>query len=89
MKKFFSLYHFRELKILLSLELIVMVLTLIISLNQNLSISFSSNAAIASLACYSVAAIIDPKRYFNFFTLLAIGIFGYGVWSAAFLFLPL
>jgi hypothetical protein len=84
MKKFFSLYHFRELRILLSLEFIVATLLLIIFQQQGIPIAFSTSALVASLICYSIAAVVDPERYFNFFTLVAIGIFGYGVWWFAF-----
>jgi len=84
MRKFFSLYHFRDLRILLTLEFIVTTLLLLIFKQQGVSITLSTSALVASLICYSIAAIIDPEKYFNFFTLVAIGIFGYGVWWFAF-----
>ena len=89
MRKFFSLYHFRELRILLTLEFIVAILLLLIFKQQGIPISMSTSALVASLICYSIAAIVDPKKYFNFFTLVAIGIFGYGFWWSVFTLLPI
>lgn len=79
MKKFFSLFHFRELRILLSLEIIAILLCIGICNNQNIDIDFSLEAAIASLICWSISSFISPNKYFNFFTMVAVGTFGYGV----------
>lgn len=89
MKKFFSLHHFKELRILMTLEFIVICLCMLICHQQSITLSFSTNALIASLCCYSIAAIIDSERYFNFFTLIAIGTFGYGFWWSVFTLLPI
>jgi hypothetical protein len=79
MKEFFSLFHLKELRILLSIEVIIILLIWSIASNQDLSIKFCYEAAFASFVCWLIASVVNPKGYFNFFTLLGVGIFGYGV----------
>ena len=79
MKEFFSLLHFRELRILLSLESIIILIIWGITSQQGLTVNFCTEAIVASLVCWSIASIVDKDRYFNFFTLVALGTFGYGV----------
>jgi len=89
MKNFFSLFHFKDLRILLSIELIIVILISLISMKQGLDICINQPALISSLICWSIASIANPKGYFNFFTLLAVGTFGYGVFWLIFTFLPI
>ena len=84
MKKFFSLDHFYVLKALFIIELIIGGLLLMI-LNTPPIDKFLDNhslfniwALITTIVIYTLCSLIDPKKYFNFFTLLATGSITYG-----------
>ena len=84
MKKFFSLEHFYEWKIFFILEL-VMALLLFGIFNTPPNDKFLEPyhlfniwALLVSIAIWIICSLVDPKKYFNFFTLLSTVSFEYG-----------
>lgn len=85
MKNFFSLNYLYELKILFFLEIILLSLILLLNESGNNLISFllqknpfNLYALIISIAIWLLSSSIDPKKYFNFFTFIALIPFTYG-----------
>jgi len=93
MKNFFSLKYFYELKIGLILELIMLVLLLRIFSTPPNDTFLSTHslfkiwAAIISIVIYILCCLIDPQKYFNFFTLLFTTPFTYGCFWFIFTFM--
>jgi len=86
-KEFFT-NGFKEIKILLILELIVFLLGWLLlhtPPNNKLHIHFNLNALNVSIFIVLLSAIIDPKKYFSFWTIIAILNLTY--WCFWFLFL--
>ena len=86
-KEFFT-NGFNEIKPLIIMQLIIAILGALILYNppnNNLHIHFNLNALNVSIFVVLLSAIIEPKKYFSFWTILAILNFGY--WIFWFLFL--
>jgi hypothetical protein len=84
MKKFFSLEYFYELKTLFILESIILLLLYgLLNTPPNDKFLepyslFNIWALVVSIVIWVLSSLIDPKKYFNFFTLLSTGSFMYG-----------
>ena len=87
MKSFF-VDGFKEVKILLILELVIFLLVLLLlntPPNEEVYINFDANALYVSVFIIFLSSILDPKRYFNFWSIIVTLNFCY--WSFYFLFL--
>ena len=88
-KEFFT-NGFNEIKPLIIIQIIIAILVCLIlhtPPNNNLHIHFNLNALNVSVFVILLCSIIDPKKYFNFWTILVTLNFGY--WIFWFLFLVL
>lgn len=85
-KHFFSLKHFKDLKVLFILEFLILGMLILLcqtpdyqkfmTLNQ-LTI-FNHFALLATIFGYCLSTCIDPEKYFNLATLILVGSFTYG-----------
>ena len=95
MKNFFSLEYFYELKTFFILEFIMLILLVLIFNTHSNNIFFSTYnlfniwAFVISIVIYLLSSLIDPKKYFNFFTLISSFPFAYGCFWFMFTFIPL
>ena len=84
-KQFISIEHFKELKSLFIIEILILVLMILlyqtpeyqkfITLNQLMI--FNPFALLATIFTYCLISCIDPEKYFNLATLVSVGSFAY------------
>jgi len=78
MKQFFSLTYFKELKVLLILELLMLLdLTFLFYFNEVKLDLFSLPAFLITLSIWGLSSLIDREKYFNLATLIATGFITY------------
>lgn len=78
MKQFFSLTYFKELKVLLILELLMLLdLTFLFYFNEVKLDLFNLPAFLVTLSIWGLCSFIDKKKYFNFASLIATGFITY------------
>ena len=78
MKQFFSLTYFKELKVLLILELLMLLdLTFLLYFNEVKLDLFSLSALLTTLSIWGLSSLIDKEKYFNLATLIATGFMAY------------
>lgn len=79
MKQFFSLTYFKELKVLLILELLMLLdLTFLLYFNEvKLDLLFNLPALLITLSIWGLSSLIDKEKYFNLATLIATGFITY------------
>lgn len=78
MKQFFSLTYFKELKVLLILELLMLLdLTFLLYINEVKLDLFSLPALLITLSIWGLSSLIDKEKYFNLATLIATGFMTY------------
>ncbi len=78
MKQFFSLTYFKELKVLLILELLMLLdLTFLFYINEVKLDLFSLPALLTTLSIWGLSSLIDKEKYFNLATLIATGFMTY------------
>ena len=78
MKKFFSLVSYKQLKLLLFLEALILILGLVLTRHMHLNY-FNFSALIISIIIYGFCVLLDKKTYFDFFTLIATVFFTYEI----------
>ena len=82
MTNFFDLKHFRELQIILFLQLIIISISyfIMVSIPNNGINLLNIPALILSFLIWSLCSKLDHQKYFNFFSFLVNMIFGYGIY---------
>lgn len=78
MKQFFSLTYFKELKVLLILELLLLLdLSFLFYLNEAKLDLFNLHAFLVTLSIWGLCSFLDKEKYFNFASLIATGFITY------------
>ena len=78
MKKFLSIEKFKEISVLLILELIMfLLLMLLIKINNINVIYFDYRALLLSISVWVISSIIEKEKHFNLATLIGIGFITY------------
>ena len=87
MKNFFSLEYFNDVKPIFICESIILLISILMSYAPNNIVSFIVHnfnlfnlwAALISTGIWTICSFVDPKKYFNFFTLISTAPFVYGL----------
>jgi apolipoprotein N-acyltransferase len=81
MKNFFDLKYFKEIKVLLILELILALLLIFLHYNVTpIPSLWNKNALIIAFFIVGLSIGADPKTYNNLGTIFGVGFFLYMVW---------
>lgn len=74
---FFSLSYFKELKVLLILELLMLLDLAVLFYANNFTPEFSLPAFLISLGIWGISCLLEPRKYFNLATLIGTGFIMY------------
>lgn len=78
MKKFLSIEKFKEIRVLLILEIIMsLLLMLLIKINNINVIYFDYRPLLLTISVWTISSIIEKEKYFNLATLIGTGLIMY------------